>query len=106
MREDREQHCEGWAWLVVPPLVTPFIATAWYALAFFGLGYIGIIFYFLTPIICAVWAFRVCWRLARSVRDLATRVKLVLLLFALELFLIVAALLLGHSLLLGNPPWD
>jgi hypothetical protein len=47
-----------WLLLLAPPLITPFVAAAFYLLAFAGLGGIGVILYLLTPLICAIWAFR------------------------------------------------
>jgi hypothetical protein len=91
-----EQHVPNSHWwlLVGPPLVTPVVATVWYLLAFAGLGGIGIILYLLTPIVCAVWAFRICRRLADS------SIGLLIGLFVLELVLILIAFLLG------TPHWD
>jgi hypothetical protein len=92
--KEQPVHLLYWLWLVYPPLVTSFIATAWYLLAFAGIGAFGIIFYLFTPLICAVWSFRICRRLAGSSS------LLMVCLFALELILILFAFLLG------TPHWD
>ena len=92
--EEGQVHFLHWMLLVCPPLATSLVATGWYLLAFMGLGGIGIIFYLITPLICAVWSFRICKRLA----EFST--VLMVFLFAIEFFLIFFAFLLG------TPHWD
>jgi len=92
-RERRVRHLD-WVLFVGLPLATPVIATAWYILAFAGLGAAGVILYLLTPLLCAVWSFRVCRRLAASSSILLA------FLFAIELILIFLAFFLF------TPHWD
>jgi hypothetical protein len=98
--EDRPVRLWEWLLLVGPPLVTWLAASGLYLLAFFGLGCIGILFYFLAPLICAIWAFRICRRLAESLEGDSGPTVLVVFLFVLELFLILAAFLFL------TPHWD
>lgn len=88
-----------WLLLLAPPLAAPIVAVMGARLAVVGLPGIGglilaVVFFLLTPLLCAVWALRICWRLTNS------SIPLTVFLFAIELVLILVAFLLVI------PRWD
>lgn len=85
--EGRRHRILRWLFLVYPPVATFLFATVWYLSAFGGLGAVGVILCLLTPLVCAVWSFRLCRRLAGASKALLA------FLFVSELALIAVAFL-------------
>jgi len=82
---DKQQiHPLRWPWLVAPPLVPPIILLIWY-FALPRSDVIGMVVFYLVPLVCAIWAFLICKRLAGS------SLVVLVCLFIVELFLMFIA---------------
>jgi hypothetical protein len=86
-----------WLLLAGPPVATMLLASAagilmLYLIPLGRFALVAVILYLLTPIVSAMWAFRICWRLA------ASSTVLLIFLLTVELALIFVAFLFNPLL--------
>jgi len=82
--EKQRVHPLRWPWLVAPPLVPPIILLIWY-FALPRSDVIGMVVCYFVPLVCAIWAFLICKRLA------GFSLVVLVCLFIVELFLMFIA---------------